>query len=571
MSSNKKKGVPAFVNRLQKKGPDSRSRSASPTGRLNGVAIGTSPPTFVKVPVRTSPSGSPIRSPASSAKASQPQSVATPPLVPLPAVALGPAPAPAPAPAPVPHALDEFKLTTGELTRFDYFRKEGTPNILKTIIEPKFARFRTAVRPNYVVDVTKYDDVYITSDIHSDFRKLVQILSKADLIVLPTKINASKELTNLDPYNDDIYDSRLITETKWNATRTLFVIAGDLVDGRRNVDVSDRYGTFEISLHCFLYNLRIEALKTGSEVLFTIGNHDLTSVLKANEAFATKYGASALWTDFYGRLSNITEKVNARKLLLKPFYMNCPYYFLSLENGPNKEVGIIHASLHKQGAPKKVSILQNVIDEQNAIINGTRNLEDFFSTEGDLTEPEPLWQRVYAENGSPSRCEPIQELNYNLIVVGHCTTPSAKDSTGADIYSRFVSLYREKSLKSLAQAKESTQCQAIDGIGCILLDCYDAVSKNPKLAFVDTAISSAFRSSADDDINRKRIVDILHLTRSGTPSQYYTVGVERLNPTQSPPTEKASSRPMGRVSTPSHISRKGGRKPKRPKTRKIKN
>lgn len=580
MSSPPKK-VPDFVNRLQKKGAEGRSRSASPSFQVSPVAsrgLSQSPPLAKarglspSLPLaKTSPVAKARGlSPSVKQSVSLVKALASPapaPSVPAPSV---PAPSAPALPVQIPniHPLDEFKLPLGELTRFDNFRTVGTADIIKSIIEPKFARFRTAVTPNHIIDVTKYDNVYITSDIHSDYRKLIQILSKANLIDLPTKVNDRQESVNLDPYSDDIYNYSLITDTKWNTTRTLFIIAGDLVDGRRNVDVSDRYGSFEILLHCFLYNLRIEALKNNSEVLFTIGNHDLSSVLKANEAFAASYGAASLWDPFYVRLPSFKAKVEARKSLLKPFYQNCPYYFLSLENGTNKEVGIIHASLHKPGAPKKVSILQDVIDEQVAIINGTRNLEDFFMTKGHITEPEPVWQRVYAEDGSPTRCEPINELNYNLIVVGHCTTPSAKDSTGADIYTRFVNLYNEKALKSSAQAIEAKQCQAVDGTGCILLDCHDKLLKNPKLAFVDTAISSAFRSSADDDINRKRIVDILHLIKADTASPYYNVGVERLNPTQSPPTAKASTRPMGRVNTPSVSVRKGGRKYKR-KTRKV--
>ena len=48
-------------------------------------------------------------------------------------------------------------------------------------------------------------------------------------------------------------DPKIITESTWNKRNALFIVIGDLVDGRRNRDVNDKYGSFELLIHLFLY------------------------------------------------------------------------------------------------------------------------------------------------------------------------------------------------------------------------------------------------------------------------------------------------------------------------------
>jgi hypothetical protein len=78
-----------------------------------------------------------------------------------------------------------------------------------------------------------------------------------------------------------IYNPKFINNAEWiGGERTLFLILGDLVDGKRNSNqVNDIVGAFELLIHCLIHNLRISARSKGSEVLFTIGNHDLDTVL----------------------------------------------------------------------------------------------------------------------------------------------------------------------------------------------------------------------------------------------------------------------------------------------------
>ena len=155
------------------------------------------------------------------------------------------------------------KLTSEEFNKL--VSLTNADDILDKISNTRYFRNKT----NYIINAQEYDRVYVTSDIHSDYRKFVKILKDIGLID-----------TSINPYTDDIYKSDLVTNTNWIPEKTLLVIVGDLVDGRRNSQVADVNGSFELLLHIFIYNLRLSAHEKKSEIIFTIGNHDFHSVIK---------------------------------------------------------------------------------------------------------------------------------------------------------------------------------------------------------------------------------------------------------------------------------------------------
>jgi hypothetical protein len=139
----------------------------------------------------------------------------------------------------------------------------------------------------YEIEKTKYKKVYMTSDTHADLRKFIQLLIGSKLVKFnhnnnDVTANVSREI---EP-QDKIYyaiQNWIMTNLEWVPTEpTLLVIVGDLVDGKRIGlgQVNDTIGNIELLLHIFLYNLRIKALEKGSDVRFTIGNHDYTTVIK---------------------------------------------------------------------------------------------------------------------------------------------------------------------------------------------------------------------------------------------------------------------------------------------------
>ena len=498
------------------------------------------------------------------AKAPTPAKAVSPVLVKAKAVSPAKAVIPAKAVEEPPNPLENLSLTAEELSVITANFTDATQTTLTTTIMPKFAAFRKANPPNHKISVTKYDKVFITSDTHADYRKLIQMLELAELIKLPSRdMGPAVSPVKLNPYSDDIYDAKFILETKWVPVNTVFIIAGDIVDGRRCApsaeelcEVNDPRGSFEVLLHCFLYNLRIEALKKGSEILFTLGNHDYNSVILGDSLkFCSDYGHDSMWSTFYDVSKQpLTRKIEMRKQLLTPFYQNSPYFFLSLERADGrKEVGIIHASLHKVAGVDTESILGKIVSQQTEIDRGTRTLDKFFEDEQGVAAP--LWERIY--NTDLDRCALIQQLNYNLIVVGHCVTASGAESPV------FADIYASKSLVSQALAKEARLCKETDGMGCVLLDCHTKLTKVPKLAFVDTASSEAFRSKAD--LNRKRIVNILALTRATSGTPFFKVETLKLDPAASEMKSPSHSLMKNTTSKP-----RGGKRSKRSKRSKRK-
>jgi hypothetical protein len=368
----------------------------------------------------------------------------------------------------------------------------------------------------HIFQASKYPTVYLTSDIHSDFRKLISVLKGIGLIE-----------TAIDPYNgDDIYNPDLITETKWiGGEHVMFVIIGDLVDGRRAWDggrfvgsCNDPRGMFELLQYCFLYNLRIRARQVNSEVICTIGNHEMNSILNfllpASE-IDPRY-KDGIYND------NVTDEAklyfgndaNRRANALKIFLEASPYFMIGLQNGENKEVACIHGGLHSTINYRSIDLtkgfekFQDAIDtRQKDLLEGVIYIFDRPLTHAHHSKLHPLWTRDYTESQG-GYCDKIKETPYSLIVVGHCTTDSTK-RTGQLITDK-------KDLYS------GCHHGAREGRGCVFIDCENPERGGPQLAFVDTAMSQSQRQPAIwnertyvqlpiDRVNNNRAVEVLRL------------------------------------------------------------
>ena len=68
------------------------------------------------------------------------------------------------------------------------------------------------------INIDGYDRIYVNSDIRSDYRNFIISLNNLNLIQTPVI--------------PDIYSPRLITDTEWIPHNTLYIIVGDLVNGR---------------------------------------------------------------------------------------------------------------------------------------------------------------------------------------------------------------------------------------------------------------------------------------------------------------------------------------------------
>ena len=369
-----------------------------------------------------------------------------------------------------------------------------------------------ALRPDHRISCKDYKTVWVTSDIHEDFRKFVQMLIQYGLIE-----------TDIDPYKgDDIYKPELIGDAKWKGgSNALLVVIGDLVDGRRQYGISENHsddprGSFEFLLHAFLYNLRLSALENQSDVLFTIGNHDLHTVI-AEKLFGMN---DVLYDTYVSRNAKqffISHK-NRREALL-PFYNISPYYILSMVNGDTKEVAFVHGGLHGQYGG---SVFANQVEAfQEKINNSSAKLQDII-TDSDLpnsnNQEGPLWSRYYSQKET-GVCDTIQNTPFNFIIVGHC--PTIIQTNGP----RFKKL-QTSNPKKYSKCDDGVGKDSLDKIGCVMMDCEHHPTK---LAFVDVGLSKGQRLPTNEIDNSKRIVQILKLTHTRDDSSMYYDVVEGVN------------------------------------------
>ncbi len=365
------------------------------------------------------------------------------------------------------------------------------------IIVPKILERKKTLNINHNINTDNYRDIFITSDIHADYRKLVQILVNAKLIRIPEDI---------DLYTDKIYDPRIITNSEWILPNSLFIITGDLVDGKRYVPVDDNIGSFELLIHLFLYNIKIKAEQLNSDVLFTIGNHDLRSVLKQMHTLVQDKVIIHNTLERYVHRNAYKYFQYNREAVLSKFYDLSPYLFLNLNNN---EIIAVHGGLHNNPIYKNPEInIDDIISIQDSINrNGldTIDASKFYLEEGPYSSIANysstsgiLWTRFYADSADRRLvCETIKNniKQYKLIVVGHC--PTSENSNLGRLEIMF--------------SPEYVSCDSGHQIatkGCVLVDeCRDKYNA-PVLAFVDMGLSQAFRRFGN---NQHRIVEILHL------------------------------------------------------------
>ena len=339
----------------------------------------------------------------------------------------------------------------------------------------------------------KYTTVYITSDIHADVRRFLDVLIREEII--GRLFNSTGQIFN--PFSDDIYNTEFIDRIKFNKANTLLLILGDLIHGHRDGDVNDKVGNFELLLHVIIFNLRIHARTMKSEILFTLGNHDYHHLFTPPTMDRLIKFSHSL---NYFKNNTIEDRFNKSIQLFRdaliPFYNLSPYIMLNLQYNGENEFSCIHAGFHNntedittaiEGIQQKINIKdinelsQLKPDEINTLFNGSRM--------------GGLWTRSYADNGT--KCIDLKN-EITTIVVGHCPT-----QTGLNFH-RIENILTQKSYEG---------CDGLDvrlpEKGCVVADCYDTDDKRPKLIFVDTMMSDAFRG--DDKGNATRNVEVLML------------------------------------------------------------
>lgn len=208
----------------------------------------------------------------------------------------------------------------------------------------KVKDFGKTLEINNKINCDDYDNIFITSDIRSDFKSFLILLKDNGIIQYDENIATFIQFN--EPHNP-----KIITDVKWaGGNKTLFLILGNIVDGNEriygeDIAIDDKKGNFELLIHAFIHNLRIQARKQKSDVLFTFGEHDFYSVLlpekeKLGEFYSdTKTVLQSNFVRNNHHKNNVHysaikffKTYDSRRSTLLPFYCNSPYFFLIFNN-----------------------------------------------------------------------------------------------------------------------------------------------------------------------------------------------------------------------------------------------
>lgn len=399
-----------------------------------------------------------------------------------------------------------------------------TPKIIAARKDPRICK-------SHIINPSNFDAIYATSDIHADIRNFLSYLNKLKIIKLPD---------GLDLYTSDIYNPKFITETDWIMNKSMFVIIGDLVDGRRSsgTSIQDDIGSFEYLLHMLIYNLRIKAWSKESDIIFTIGNHDIlnavkTSFVDPNISLRTPFGflGSQITKEASNFFTDIQNPINSllfRKEALGIFYLLSPYLFIQIKN-KKTNILMIHSQImnarnYDQLEIDKLRKVQNeidtnIIDKSELFINSTDILDIIYVLQDRKIELDPDLCNNYKTN---------QHLIPNIIIVGHCPTIySIGDS------SKVVKM-NAAHIKSIITGKidkgeEYESCNDDRNYGCVIPRCYDN-EQDVRIIMVDTGMSSCFRekeaSQSDSDkteMERNRFSEILKIVHDNNMNKEYKI------------------------------------------------
>jgi hypothetical protein len=448
---------------------------------------------------------------------------------------------------------NDFVINSAEIDALNDYKIPTIDRL--SAIHTKLSHYsESSPRRPHTINCDDFKTVYVISDIHADFRKFIQTMQNNGFIHI-----------DLDPFaGNDVYNSAAISNVKWiGGDNVLLLILGDLIDGSRvpeGSDVDDPKGLFEILLHILLHNMRLSARVSGSEIIFTLGNHDLCSIFGSGyspreyHAYAVSYThtTAKLYYQYLDpfALQNQQATTDAiriadtRKAILQPFYKNCLYLFIRFMNGGGENVIIcVHAGIHRDRTSNKYDLAPFITLQQDIDTNGPTptNLTSLGGV--DITKNDNIFFTRSIERKNRDVCDNMKETD-PLVIIGHCPThqldDNFRDALGLDPNSPARSkasnhIYDGCDHYPSDGAKYFESVNKNDIRGCVIMGCahnHDPTNlnlieniHNPKYILVDTASSMAFRyphdtatayyASSDDprNINRMRRVELLKLSR----------------------------------------------------------
>lgn len=428
----------------------------------------------------------------------------------------------------IPFSLDEINK---------YIDKNNHNVSTLTDLREKLLKEKVDNNIEYKQDCSNYEEIYAMGDLHADYISFYKRLENFKLIDAPNKEDidaADSKKIKIDIKNIDdckSYLPILTSNFEWIAEKkTLLVITGDIVDGRRDGnDIYDPFGSIELLLHMFLKNLKFKAREKGSDVICIYGNHDMFLFfplfeISDNKFLLQKYvhsRAILYFSDDVDKKYWVANGLYNRTQWLAPFYKNDFYFVFELTHDKKTQIQFVHGALHGK---ENYSLYDDTITLQNYFKsnfndyfdkNKRKSLTDYLEEHVMGTEKQrkkrddpmsAIWQRTYQNfEESDDKCnaktfsfknkgifrdnwveqEGPTITNGPTIIVGHCIC--AKQN--------YVHGQKEKNRMCI-------------GGECIYPKCF--VNGIPRIVMVDTNMSSCF----EKDYKDMRSVEILRITKS---------------------------------------------------------
>lgn len=278
-------------------------------------------------------------------------------------------------------------------------------------------------------------------------------------------------------------------------------------------EVNDTEGTFEILLHMFLRNLKLQAQENTSDVMLIAGNHDAVSV----DYFWNLYVHSTAKKFF--------EKNKNRENVLTPFYNNFSLFFgiTNIETEQPNEISnfdilFMHGGIHYKKENKGtevVNIFKNTLSDQKIIDKNNNNiimeiLEDYTNQPGISTKENVTWARDDATgitSTDDTSCERYSSLP--TIIVGHCTNDYQEYKQPKDENRKCSDYIEYDSVTPL----------------CIYPKCFQ--NKIPKVINIDTMMSGAFKKNTPEKTQAFEMLKICKGEEKGDFNKYTTVSINK--------------------------------------------
>lgn len=278
-----------------------------------------------------------------------------------------------------------------------------------------------------------YDEIVCLSDIHADILSLVCNLLQAGYMSFQSSngniIDTSSVIHMiLSDYNTvDVWNLLMTYNIIYTGPhRTCIVFVGDLIDGLRGRhSVQNRWGLNELGIHIILYQLRLSAKKSESQIHIIYGNHELETIIKPSAKIGIGY-ETVIEPQFVDLITRSLMTPSERSAILLPFYLiDNAMFKLVVNNSSDLELkyiishgGFNHdASLETQPplAFKVDYTFDNLVDIYNNISSKILNFTPIINTGGIPT----VSRHVYTDHSGIHSIGKAKMMEYDLDTIIH--------------------------------------------------------------------------------------------------------------------------------------------------------